>query len=206
MVRFGRIWPCSPVGGPGCWQRPVGSLHGCGLPRRDGGSWRWFGLFHGSGRTSPCFRRKAGPLPPAVHLPSRARCRGTDLVSCPAAGPSSSRARQQDRPRLAPGCRTEPVSRPVQQDKEMEAHFGRPLRSRRWGSPRDAKAGTFPFVSLGGVVCRSRVRWCQGLGCQGSGPGGGSAVCSWAELVAWCCLVTMAVWAAWMPGCGVRWW
>ena len=31
------------------------------------------------------------------------------------------------------------------------------------------------------------------------------AWCSWAEPVAWCCPVTMAVWAAWWQGCGVRW-
>ena len=28
---------------------------------------------------------------------------------------------------------------------------------------------------------------------------------SWAEPVPWCCPVSMAMWAAWLPGCGVQW-
>lgn len=42
------------------------------------------------------FRRRAGHLPAAVHRPSHAWCCRTELVPRPAAGPSLSRARQQD--------------------------------------------------------------------------------------------------------------
>ena len=66
--------------------------------------------------------RRVGPLPAAALHSSRARQQDrtrlapgsrTELVSRPAAGPSSSRARQQDRARLTPGSRTELVSRPA---------------------------------------------------------------------------------------------
>ena len=66
------------------------------------------------------------------------------------------------------------------------------------------KGATFPLVSLVGVA--------TGLGCGGVRvlDAGAAALvvvarCSWAEPVAWCCPVTMAVWAAWWQGCGVRW-
>ena len=79
-------------------------------------------------------------------------------VSCPAAGPRLSHARQQDHARLAPGSRTVFVSRPMQQDESMEASLPRGPLVSDWGS--------------GG----SRVRWCRGLGCRGGGPGGGTMV------------------------------
>ncbi|XP_044380736.1 uncharacterized protein [Triticum aestivum] len=89
-------------------------------------------------------------LPSLKGWPSPSR--GPVLVSRPAAGPSSSRARQQDRAHLAPGCRIELVSRPVQQGGSPEANFGRPIGSRRWGLPRGVKGEAFPFVSLVGVA------------------------------------------------------
>ena len=61
------------------------------------------------------------------------------------------------------------------------------------------KGATFPLVSLVGVA--------TGLGCGGVKVLDAGAValvvvarCSWAEPVAWCCPVTMAVWAAWWQG------
>ncbi|KAM3411377.1 hypothetical protein ACQJBY_003185 [Aegilops geniculata] len=103
---------------------------------------------------SPSFRRylhrRVGPLPavPSARLAPGDR---TELVSRPAAGPSPSRARQQDLTRLAPGCRTELVSHPAAgrvDGGQVWPDFG----SRRWGLLRSAKGGSFPFVSLVGVA------------------------------------------------------
>ncbi|XBI16876.1 hypothetical protein VPH35_059054 [Triticum aestivum] len=117
------------------------------------------------------------------------------LVSCPAAGLCSSRARQQDRARFVPGA----------PDGSMEASFGRPIGFRRWGQLRGAKGGPFrPYLWLG-------LRWVSSEVVSRSGmPGWRPLVvvprCSWAEPVVRCCPVAMVVWATWSLGCGVRWW
>ncbi|XBI58928.1 hypothetical protein VPH35_040077 [Triticum aestivum] len=69
------------------------------------------------------------------------------LVSRPAAGPSSSRA---------------PCHRTGRWRPSLAGLLGLGTGGRPW---------FFSWASGG-----SRVRWCQGLGCRGGGPGGGSAV------------------------------
>lgn len=136
-------------------------------------------------------RRRARPLPVGVHLSSRVR-----------------------------SSRTEPVSRPVQQDRahlmagaaEQISSRDRYGRTGRWrpvlagllglvtgGRPRIRRAA--PFSRLFGWVSGvSRVRWCQGPGCWGGGLGGGSAVLmdrARGSVLPGDDGLVMALWAAW---------
>ena len=99
----------------------------------------------------------------------------TELISRPATEQSSSCARQQDGARLAPGGGTELVSRSGLQDRRW-----RPVLASLWVSALGVvqgceRRGLFARL-FGWGSGESRVRWCLGLGCQVGGPGGGSAV------------------------------
>ena len=105
-----------------------------------------------------------GPSRPSPHLLVARALLPSKGWSSPSCGPPLvSRPVLQDRARLAHGaagltsspsrcCRTELVSRSGQQDGSVDASSGRPIGSRRWGSPRGAKGGTFPLVSFVGVA------------------------------------------------------
>ena len=136
----------------------------------------------------------------------RSQLRSIARLAPVAARQSSSRARQQDRARLAPSSRTELVSRPTAGPSLSCTRCSRtgdgglfsasPLGLSVGGRSGVCKGATFPLVSLVGVA--------TGLGCGGVKVLDAGAValvvvarCSWAEPVAWCCPVAMAVWAAW---------
>ena len=103
---------------------PLGSRCGCGLPQRGGSSWWWSGSFHGGGWSPPASavgERPFSTFDSSPHCPGstlvigldRSQLRSVAHLTPVAARQSSSRARQQDRARLAPGSRTDLVSRPA---------------------------------------------------------------------------------------------
>lgn len=170
VERAGRIGRFVSGGRRGLEHRPsvaAALAVGCGgVSRCRGGItavWRagcGGGWFFGVGSFVGGPFRLAIPLPRRPALPSS---KGRSSPSCdpspvsrPTAGPRASCARQQDRPRLAPGSRTDLVSCPVPLDGSMEASFGRPTGSRCWGPPRGAKGGSFPLVSSVGVAAGLR--------------------------------------------------
>uniref|UniRef100_A0A453N7W3 Uncharacterized protein n=1 Tax=Aegilops tauschii subsp. strangulata TaxID=200361 RepID=A0A453N7W3_AEGTS len=125
---------------------------------------------------------------------------------------------------LRPVRKTELVSHTVSQDRARLAHGivvpssprARCCRTGRWsqlwpaywvsalGVAQGCESGDLSARLFGWGSGRSRVRWCQGLGCRGGGPGGGCAVLSGGGRG-----VVLpsghGVWAAWSSGCGVRW-
>ncbi|XBJ15340.1 hypothetical protein VPH35_007252 [Triticum aestivum] len=90
----------------------------------------------------------------------------TKLVSRPVAGRSSSRARLQDQARLAPGAAGR-----IDGGQFWPAYWVSALGAAQGCERQCLSAHLFGWGSDG-----SRVRWCQGLGCRGGDPGGGSVV------------------------------